>query len=194
MTTTTHTTILLAIILTPLTIWGVSELTYKARRKYDRREVKDRLQQMAPQAMDELDNPSSSATPPSGKVSKHPGAIQLRRRQRHRYASRLAAECKLHINGVESKTAANDAVIAHFINKRMLADNVRLCDTEAIRLAATLFIHTPTAEAVFYKQLSNTTAFIDRETAGHREYWTTRSIWDWFTLKFKTQGDPITKA
>lgn len=161
-------------------------------KKVDRREVQPRIQLRAVQALRAMDDPSDSTTAPVASSSLNP---VIRNHQtharRHTYASKMAALCKSRIVGVEVKTKANEAVIAHFVNQQMALDNVRLVDQEAIRLCTIMFVHTPSRERVLYNMIAQSEAFIDRETAGTRQYRSTRSWYDWFTLRFKDRRDPI---
>lgn len=192
---TTTALLITAGISTPLTMGAVVIQIRKFIRTIDRREVSTRMQQMAVQAIDQLDNPSGSTTAPVAPVSQNPRTRKQQQMQRrHKYASKLAVMCRANINGVERKTEANRAVIAHFVNRQMAIDNVRICDMNAIRRATILFVFTPTEDDVFYSAMEHSIPFIDREVAGNRDYRSTRSWYDWFTLRFKTRSDPVARA
>jgi len=162
-------------------------------KRIDRREVQPRDQHRAVQALQAMDNPCGLTTIPLPSSSNNPvtRSHQLRAR-RHKYASKMAALCMASIVGVDIKTEANKAVIAHFVNRQMELDNVRLVDRTAIRECTIMFVFTPTRERVYYNRLAQSEEFIDRETAGTRQYRSTRSWSNWiFAWRFKDRRDPV---
>lgn len=176
----------------PATIGVATIHIRKLILKMDRREVRPRNQHRAVQALQAMDNPCDLTTAPVASNSPNPVTRNhLQQARRHKYASKMAALCTATLVGVEIKTEANRAVIAHFVNQQMALDNVRLVDRTAIRECTIMFVFTPTRERVYYNQLAQSEVFIDREVAGTRQYRSTRSWLDWFDLRFKDRRDPI---
>lgn len=181
-----------AISITALT--NMAAISYGIRnlvRALDRREVAQEIQDQAEQLVEELDNPDDIDPSQIEVVAGNPA---LTKRYRNRYASKLACMCRASITGCTVRTDRNLATVEGFINTQMKIDNVRIRDRDAVRLAATLFVFTPTAIAVEFRQLEQSIPFIDRVTAGTRNYRSTRTWSDWLTLRFKSRNEPFSRA